>query len=192
MKGVLSRVASAAALAAMFAVVVIVGHVVIAILTARTPVVQDGNEVAGISAAQAVDPSAGTDYMRAHPVPPRAGMTAGIITSVTELGDQPGTGLNSAQCTGAQTAAYLAPAAGQDPCAAWYFTVVTPAGRALRVSCGGIGRPCLAPQNVIPGDEGQYLYVPSAGLITPAAPVAFIGCWTPASYPCPSSAAVIP
>jgi hypothetical protein len=192
MKGILPRVAYAAALTVLFAVVVIAGHVVITILTVRTPVARDGNEVAGISAARAADTSADVAYMAAHPVPRRPGMTAGIITPVTELGDQPGAGLDSAPCTGTQTAAFTAPAAGQDPCAAWYFTVVTGGGEVLRVSCGGTGSPCLAPQNVMPGDEGQYLYVPSGGQVTPAAPVAFIGCQTPASYPCPSSAAVIP
>jgi hypothetical protein len=176
-----------AAAGAVFAAGVVHGH-----LTAGPAVVQDGNEIAGISATRAVDPSAALAYMRAHPVPPKPGMTAGIITSVTELGDQPGTGLGSAQCAGVKTAAYLVPAVGQDPCTAWYFTVVTPAGKTLRVSCGGLGAPCLAPQNVMPGDEGQYLYVPSAGQVTPAAPVAYIGCWTPVTYPCPFSAAVIP
>jgi len=196
MKRNLSRVAYAAALLALFAAVAVVthviGHVVGVAAAPRPSVAQDGNEIAGISAAQAVDPAAGMAYMRAHPVPHKPGMTAGIITSVTELGDQPGTGLDSARCSAVRTAAYTAPAYGQDPCIAWYFTVITPAGRALTVSCGAPGQPCQAPQNVMPGDEGQYLYVPSAGQVTPAAPVAFIGCRTPVTYPCPSSAAVIP
>ncbi len=141
------------------------------------------NEIAGISAAQAPNPAADLAYMKAHPVPPLPGETAGIITSVTELGDQ---------CKPqADTMAYLAPARGGDPCAAWKFTIITASGRALTVACGGIGHPCPAGQIVMPGDEGEFLYAPSDGqIVVGVGFLQFLGCASPGGYPCPASAPV--
>lgn len=152
--------------------------------SAAEPVGAGPNEIAGISAAQARDASAAIAYIKAHPVPSRPGMTAGIITSVTELGDQ-----CKPQAT--HTAAFMR---GQDPCAAWAFTIITAAGGTLTVTCGSIGHPCppLVPQNVMPGEEGEYLYVPSGGRIAPSHPVAFLECTSPGAYPCPAGAAVVP
>jgi hypothetical protein len=148
------------------------------------PVGSGPNEIAGISTAQARDASADIAYIKAHPVPARPGMTAGIITSATWL---------TGQCKPqpAHTAAFVI---GQVPCVSWSFTIITATGRTVAVTCGSIGHPCpaLVPQNVMPGDEGQYLYVPSDGRITPSSPVDFLECTTPGTYPCPSSAAVVP
>lgn len=140
------------------------------------------NDIAGISAAGARSPATDLAYMKAHPVPPRPGMTAGIVTSVTWLGDQ-------CKPRAPHTAALVV---GQDPCAAWSFTIITAAGQTLKVSCGSIGRPCPAtvPQNVSPGEEGEYLYVPDGGRITPSRPVAFLECTTLDAYPCPFGAPV--
>jgi hypothetical protein len=145
------------------------------------------NEIAGVAYAQARDMTADLAYMKAHPVPAKPGMTAGIITSVTWL---------AGQCPPqVRTAAYLAPARGQDPCVAWAFTIIAASGQTLAVTCGSPGRPCppLVPQYVMPGDEGEYIYAPSDGRITtPANDAESLECFTPDTYPCPADATVTP
>ena len=144
-----------------------------------------GNMIAGVTAKQAADVATDEAYMRLHPVPERPGWTPGIITSVVQHGNQ------CATPAGTQTTAVIKPAAGDPPCITWTFTIVTAAGKTLRASCGSHGHPCKAPDNVLPGDEGEYLYVPSDGTVSPAEPVMFLGCWTSNAYPCPFEAQVL-
>ena len=144
-----------------------------------------GNMIAGVTAAQAADVATDEAYMRLHPVPERPGWTPGIITSVVQHDNQ------CATSAGTQTAAVIEPAAGDPPCIIWAFTIVTASGATLRAVCGSPGHPCKAPDNVLPGEEGEYLYVPSDGTVSPAEPVMFLGCWTSQAYPCPFEAQVL-
>jgi hypothetical protein len=144
-----------------------------------------GNMIAGVARSQAADRATDIAYMRLHPAPERPGFTPGIITSVVQHDHQ------CAAPSGVRTTVLIEPGMGDPPCITWVFTIVTVAGKTLRASCGSQGHPCKAPDNVLPGDEGEYLWVPSDGKVSPAAPVLFLGCWTAQRYPCPFEARVV-
>lgn len=157
----------------------------VTIFSANPSTSAGADDIAGISATTARDHAADQAYMHEHPVPGRPGLVAGIIISVTDLGDL---------ChMRVQTTSVLIPARGDDLCDAWTITVLPETGQVVRLECGGPGLTCPPGHIVMPGDEGEYVYVTAAGgQITSAGQVHFMACYTPAGYPCPAAAKVYP
>jgi hypothetical protein len=77
-------------------------------------------------------------YMRAHPVPSRAGMTTGVILTLQEDGFATARGALTPPCP-AQLTARVAGALDTGPiCGAWEATAETVTGQVARLSCGSI------------------------------------------------------
>jgi hypothetical protein len=109
-------------------------------------------------------------YMRAHPVAPAAGMTAGIVLTSDDAGFF-GAAAREAGCPAALTS-FTAGAAGDQPaCLAWSAAVEVPSGRVVTVSCGSIaGRracpPALTAAGVYIPNVGDYVRFASSGAVT--------------------------
>lgn len=134
--------------------------------------------VAGCASAPARQPSpsaAALAYMRAHPAPAVAGMTAGIVLSSDDAGFF-GAAEGEAGCPATLTA-FTGKAAGNQPaCGAFTATAMTPSGQVVTISCGSIParRACPAmltsPGVYIPL-PGDYVRFASGGTIAAAADI---------------------
>ena len=151
-----------------------------------------GNATAGTAAVplpSAFSPSPGTQvstitspadsqlraYIKAHPVPDRPGMTAGIQSF-----NQPGGSL-AYQVFPCPTGITHGSVGDPDACYAWKSVLVTATGT-LTITCGSItlGIPC--PSKAYPANsfsspfpvDGDYLYAPSNGQVTAARDVRVI------------------
>jgi len=114
-------------------------------------------------------------YMRAHPVAPVAGMTAGIVLTSEDAGFF-GAAEAEAGCPATLTA-YTAGTVGNQPaCLAWSATVETPSGSLAAVSCGSIAArracpPALTAPGVYIPSPGDFIRFASGGTVAAAADI---------------------
>ena len=147
-----------------------------AALTAGTVVIAVASFAAACGTSpQPAPPAEALAYMRAHPAPAVAGMTAGIVLASDDIGFF-GAAETEAGCPATLTA-FTAPAAGGQPaCGAFTATAETPSGQVVTISCGSIParRACpamlTAPGVYIPL-PGDYVYFASGGTVAAPADI---------------------